>query len=357
VDVSGQTHKFGGPDEQVEFELTVSNMDNGNDRVSLSILGNGWESEARPNLFQLGTGLENGVSTITVLMTPPEDAEAYEEDTILVIFTSDNGVVTATYPVTLTVNPITSFTVSTEVITDTIDPSRPGVNKATYFVHVKNTGNLEDLFHVGLIGLPNGWTSEFVNRMISVPANKQKLMEFSIIPPTGDSPAVAGIVPFKVHVASELGTGEPVEAPLQVTIKANRGHSIRPLQPTYIAPSGSKLTFRVLVVNEGNVPEVLTLSAVGEVESYSYEFAEISLEPFGQRVVNLTVRLSSTEEDRSYDFSVIATTKDVTNQKSTPVILEVEGVPSTPGPAGVAALMAIAVVTLSFLATARRRRH
>lgn len=355
--VSGQADKFGDPGEQVEFELTTTNLGNGDDRVSLSILGNGWESEARPNLFQIGTGLENGVRSITVLMTPPEDAEAFEEDTISVIFTSDNGEVTATFAVTLTVNPITSFTVQTEVITDTIDPSKPGVNRATYFVHVKNTGNLEDLFHVGLIGLPNGWTTEFVNRMISVPANKQKLMEFSIIPPTGDSPAVAGTVSFKVHVASELGAGDPVEAPLQVTIKTNRGHSIMPLQPSYIAPSGSKLTFRVLVVNEGNVPEILTLSAVGGVESYSYEFAEISLEPFGQRVVNLTIRLSSTEEDRSYDLSVIATTKDVTNQESTPVILEVEGVPSTPGPGAVGALLAIAVVTVSFLATVRRRRH
>jgi hypothetical protein len=193
--------------------------------------------------------------------------------------------------------------------------------------------------------------------MITVPPRRQKLLEFSIIPPTGDSPAVAGIVSFKVQVASELGTGEPVEAPLQVTIQANRGHSISPLQPSYIAPSGSKLTFRVLVVNEGNVPEILTLSAVGEVESYSYEFAEISLEPFGQRVVNLTVHLSSTEEDRSYDLSVISTTKDVTDQESTPVILEVEGVPSTPGPEAVGALLAIAAVTMSFLATARRRRH
>ncbi|NOQ54498.1 MAG: M6 family metalloprotease domain-containing protein, partial [Thermoplasmata archaeon] len=355
--VSGQAFKFGDPGEQVEFELTTTNLGNGDDRVSLSILGNGWESEARPNLFQLGTGPVDEVSHITVLMTPPEDARAFEEDTISVIFTSDNGEVTATFAVTLTVNPITSFTVETEIITDTIDPSKPGVNKATYYVHIRNTGNQEDLFHVGLIGLPNGWTSEFVNRMISVPANKQKLLEFSIIPPDGDSPAVAGILSFKVHVASELGTGEPVESPLQVTILANRGHSIRPLQPSYIAPSGSKLTFRVLVVNEGNVPEILTLSAVGEVESYSYEFAEISLEPFGQRVVNLTIRLSSTEEDRSYDLSVIATTKDVTNQASTPVILEVDGVPSTPGPAAVVALLAIAVVTMSFLATARRRRR
>ncbi len=355
--VSGQAFKFSDPGEQVEFELTTTNLGNGDDRVSLSILGNGWESEARPNLFQLGTGPVDEVSHITVLMTPPEDARAFEEDTISVIFTSDNGEVTATFAVTLTVNPITSFTVETEIITDTIDPSKPGVNKATYYVHIRNTGNQEDLFHVGLIGLPNGWTSEFVNRMISVPANKQKLLEFSIIPPDGDSPAVAGILSFKVHVASELGTGEPVESPLQVTILANRGHSIRPLQPSYIAPSGSKLTFRVLVVNEGNVPEILTLSAVGEVESYSYEFAEISLEPFGQRVVNLTIRLSSTEEDRSYDLSVIATTKDVTNQASTLVILEVVGVPSTPGPAAVGALLAIAVVTMSFLATARRRRR
>ncbi len=355
LDVTGQADKFGNPGEQVTFDLTVTNIGNGNDQITLSILGNGWESEARPNLFQIGSGESDAVRQVKVLMTAPADSEAFEEDTINVVFTSDNSEVTTTYAVTLSVNPVTSFTVETEIITPSVDPGKPGQGKATYFVHIKNTGNQEDLFHVGLIGLPEGWTSEFENRMITVPANKQKMMEFSIIPPTGDNPAVAGVVDFRVHVASELGTGEPVEAPLQVTVIADRGHSIRPLEPTYTVPSGSELTLRVLVINEGNVPETLTLSAVGEVESTSYEFVEITLEPFGQRVVNLTVRLPSMDEDGTVDLTIVATTKDVTHQEITLVPIEVEGKPSAPGPAAIGALLAVTFVALALVASRRRR--
>jgi uncharacterized membrane protein len=241
------------------------------------------------------------------------------------------------------------------VVSNVVDPSKPANSRATYFVHVDNTGNQEDLFHIGLVGLPEGWTSEFDSRMLSVPANKRKMMEFHIIPPDGDNPARAGTFEFKVQVASEMGSIAPVEETLSVTVAANRGHSVQPLEPSYQAPSGSKLTFRILVVNEGNVPESVTLSAVGDFESVTFEHLEIALEPFGQRVINVTVELPSVTEDTDVEVQVVAISTDMSSQASYPVPIDVEGRSGAPGPGALAAIVALSVVTVAAVAMARRR--
>ncbi|UCC93233.1 MAG: M6 family metalloprotease domain-containing protein [Thermoplasmata archaeon] len=355
LEATGDTDMFADPGERAMFTVSVTNLGNGDDRVTMAVVGNGWETEVSPNLIDLGTDDVDRSREILVYMTPPDDAEAYDENTVTVAFTSSNGEVTAVHPITLNVNPVSSFQVDTEVVADLVDPGDNTKSRATYFVHVDNTGNLEDLFHIGLIGLPDGWTMDFDSRMLSVPANKRKMVEFSIMPPTGDSPAKAGTFNFKVHVASELGSSQPVESALAVKVASNRGHSVMPLEPSYTAPSGSKLTFRVLVTNEGNVPEMVSLSAVGEFESYSFEHLEISLEPFGQRVVNLTVELPSVTEDTELKVQVVVTTSDLSSQADVPVPILVEGRSGAPGPGAVAALLAVVVVAAVSLAISRRR--
>jgi immune inhibitor A len=352
----GDSDIFADPGERTLFTVSVTNLGNGADRVTMGVVGNGWETDVTPNLIDLGWHDVDRTREVMVHMTPPSDSEAFDENTVTVTFTSSNGEITATHDITLSVNPVTSFRVETEVVADLVDPGDPAKNRATYFVHVDNTGNLEDLFHIGLVDLPDGWTSEFESRMLSVPANKRRMMEFHIMPPSGDSPTHAGTFTFKVHVASELGSSSPIEAVLAVTVATNRGHSIRPLEPSYSAPSGSELTFRVLVVNEGNVAEVVSLSAVGEFESYSFEHLEVSLEPFGQRVVNLTVELASVTEDTTMEVQVVAITTDLSSQASTPVPIEVEGRSGAPGPGAIAALLAMVIIASFSMASARRRR-
>ncbi len=356
LSTGGDTDRFTNPGERATFTVSVTNLGNGPDRVTLGVVGNGWETEVTPNLIDLGFHEADRTRDILVHMTPPDNAEAFDENTVIVTLTSASGEVTATHPVTLNVNPVTSFTVDVEVVSDAVDPNDANKARATYFVHIDNTGNLEDLFHIGLLGLPDGWTSEFDNRMISVPANKRKMVEFHTTPPDGDNPAKAGIFQFRVQVASELGDSDPVETPLSVTVAAHRGHSIQPLEPSYSAPSGSKLTFRVLVVNEGNVPETVTLSAVGDFESYSFEHMEVTLEPFGQRVVNLTVELPSVTDDTTLDVQVVAIPKDLSSQASSPVPIEVEGRSGAPTVGAIAALLAVALVASITVAVTRRRR-
>jgi uncharacterized membrane protein len=358
--VDGQVAKFTDPSQRVTFNLTVTNLGNGDDRVTITVDANGglWEVSADQNFVDLGIDDNDRTALVHVFVTPPSDSKAFEEKTFTIQFISENDEVSATHDVTANVNPISDFSVETEVLSDSINVESASGRFATYLVHVSNTGNLEDLFHIGLLDLPDGWTTIFESRMLSVPANKRKTVEFSIAPPTGDVTTMAGPYAFKVHVASELGNGDPSVHSLSAVVRANRGHTVRSLEPTYVAPSGADLTFRVLVINEGNIPEALTLSAVGDYETVTFELMELDLEPFGQRVVNVTVELPSTEEDTTVDLQVIATTKDLTNQVHATVPIEVEGRSGVPGPGAMAALAALAVVAVaSVIVTDRRRRR
>jgi uncharacterized membrane protein len=359
VSVDGQEAKFADPGERATFNLTVTNLGNGNDRVTIEVEANGglWAISTDQNFVDLGTRVDARTAEVHVYVTAPATTEAFEEKTLTVDLLSENGVLTASHEVTLTVNPISDFEVDIEVLSDIIDLTNTAMRKATYLVHVKNTGNQEDLFHIGLIDLPEGWSSTFESRMVSVPANKRKTVQFTIEPPSGDAPVLAGTFGFDVHVASEMGNGVAYRSTLTVTVEANRGHAISSLEPSYQAVSGSKLTFRVLVVNEGNVPETLTLSAVGSFESVAFESQEIALQPFGQGVVNVTVEMSSTKEDTTVDLQVIATTKDLTKQVHTKVPVEVEGRSGVPGPTATAALLALAAVAAVSVASTRRGRR
>ena len=70
------------------------------------------------------------------------------------------------------------------------------------------------------------------------------------------------------------------------------------------------------------------------------------MEPFGQRVVNLTVDLPTTDEDKQVQLQVVSTTKDLSSQENAPVLIDVDGRPSAPSVGAVTALLAIAVVAV-----------
>ena len=103
-------------------------------------------------------------------------------------------------------------------------------------------------------------------------------------------------------------------------------------------------------------PTVHKHAHLGNFKSYTYEYLEVGLNPFGQRVVNLTVTLSSTDEDESIELQVVAKTKDLTAQENSPGTIEVEGRPSAPGASAIAAMVAVSIVALLGLLSRRRRR-
>jgi immune inhibitor A len=352
--LTGQVARFADPGERVEFALNVTNLGNGPDRVTIEASDGGlWTVSVDLNFVDLGATATTRTTPFHVIVTPPATAEAYDEGAFHVTVTSKNGQATSTLDLMCTVNPVTSFSADTEVGSDNILPT----GTAVYWVSVRNTGNLEDLYHVGLLGLPDGWSARFESRFFSVPAGKPKTIELDITPSTGGTPVTAGAHTIRLQVASELGAGTPVELPIDVTVQTVRGYTIATLEPSYEGPSGAKVLFRVLLTNAGNVGESITLQGVGDFASISFDTPKLTLEPYGARVVNVTVGLPSTKTTSELDVRVLAISSDNAKQASVAIPVTVEGRSGLPGPSAMASVGALAIAAAVGVALAGRRRR
>jgi len=352
--LTGQVARFADPGERVEFALNVTNLGNGQDRATIEASNGGlWTVSVDLNFVDLGIAPSTRTAPFHVIVTPPAAAEAYDEGAFHVTVTSKNGQATSTLDLMCTVNPVTSFSASTEVGADNVPPT----GTAVFWVTVRNTGNLEDLYHVGLMGLPDGWNARFESRFFSVPAGKPKTIELDITPSTGGTPVTAGAHAMRLQVASELGAGTPVELPIDVTVQTVRGYTIATLQPSYSGPSGARVLFRVLLTNAGNVAETVTLQGVGDFQSIAFDTPKVTLEPYGAQVVNVTVGLPSTKETSNLDVRVLAISSDNAKQESVAIPVTVEGRSGLPGPSAMASVGALAVAAAVGVALAGRRRR
>ena len=350
--LAGQVAVFTDPGARVEFPLNVTNTGNGADRVTLEATNGGlWSVSLDETFLDLGIEERRRTLPFTVIVTSPVAAEAYDEGLFTVVVRSANGATTSQLELSVTINPVSAFSGELEVGTDSIAPT----GTAVYWVTVRNTGNLEDLYHIGVSGLPEGWSATLESRFFSVLAGKPKTIELDIAPRPG-TPAVAGPYHLAVQVASEVGGGPAVELPLTVTIQGTRGFTVATVEPHYVGPSGATVHFRVTVRNVGNMRETVTLSGVGDFEGISFDTPVVVLEPYGEQVVNVTLDLPSTKDDQALDVRVVAISQDNTKQESVAVPVTVRAQEGLPGPSAISALLAVAAAA-ALAAGARGRRR
>jgi uncharacterized membrane protein len=350
--LAGPAAVFADPGARVEFPLNVTNNGNGADRVTLEATNGGlWSVSLDESTIDLGTDEHRRTSPFAVIVIAPTAAEAYDEGLFTVQVRSQNGEVTSQLELSVTINPVSAFTAELEVGTDSIPPT----GKAIYWVTVKNKGNLEDLYHLGVANLAEGWSATLESRFFSVPAGKSKTIELDIAPRSG-TPAVAGTYGLVAQVASELGGGPSVELPLTVSIQGTRGFAVAPMEPSYMGPSGARVHFRVMVSNSGNMRETVTLSGVGDFEGIAFDTPVVALEPYGSRVVNVTLELPSTKDDQALDVRVVAISQDNTKQESVAIPVTVKAQEGLPGPTAMAALVAVAAASAVAVAARGRRR-
>ena len=351
--LAGPTAVFADPGARVEFPLNVTNTGNGVDRVTLEATNGGlWSVALDESSLDLGIEEHRRTSPFTVIITAPAAAGAYDEGLFTVEVRSGNGAVTSQLELSVTINPMSAFTAELEVGTDSIPPT----GKAIYWVTVRNKGNLEDLYHLGVASLPEGWSATLESRFFSVPAGKLKTIEVNIAPRSG-TPAVAGSYGLVAQVASELGGGPSVELPLTVTIQGTRGFAVASMEPSYMGPSGARVLFRVMVSNAGNMRETVTLSGVGDFEGIAFDTPVVVLEPYGSQVVNVTLDLPSTRDEQALDVRVVAISQDNTKQESVAIPVTVKAQEGLPGPTAVATLVAVAAASAVAVGARGRRRR
>ena len=142
------------PEEQVNFTIKITNDGNGEDDVSLSLIGgNSSWGQLGDSAFTLQAGTND---TTTLRVTPPKDTEAKNGYILIVRATSEDGSTTNSRNTFINVEQI--FEVSVQVSGDSSKKGDPG-DELTYSIIVKNKGNGEDTISMTLEGEKADWAS------------------------------------------------------------------------------------------------------------------------------------------------------------------------------------------------------
>ena len=154
ISIVGEDTMAAKAEEQVNFTIKIANDGNGEDDISLSLIGgNASWGQLGDSAFTLAAGTND---TTTLRVTPPKDTEAKNGYILVVRATSEDGVTTNSRNSFINVDQI--FEVSVQVSGDSSKKGDPG-DELTYSITVKNKGNGEDTVSLALEGDKSSWAS------------------------------------------------------------------------------------------------------------------------------------------------------------------------------------------------------
>ncbi|MEC7712519.1 MAG: hypothetical protein VYE32_00725, partial [Candidatus Thermoplasmatota archaeon] len=152
--IDGEDTQSAKPEEQVNFTIKITNDGNGEDDISLSLIGgNASWGQLGDSAFTLAAGAND---TTTLRVTPPKDTEAKNGYTIIVKATSEDGSTTTTR--NIFVNVLQIYEVSVQVSGDSSKKGDPG-DELIFEMTIKNKGNGEDTISLSLEGDKSSWAS------------------------------------------------------------------------------------------------------------------------------------------------------------------------------------------------------
>jgi len=178
------------------------------------------------------------------------------------------------------------------VPTQTSQDIVPGETVA-YDVLGVNNGNVDDTFTLSATDLPSGWWYEFSSPQLTVGPYGSASTQLSIQPPRHWSTS-PGEYPFSIYGTSLSASAEGLVIGDTEILAVN----VLPFNDVDVSVSpesedivpGETGVYSVTVTNQGNVPDVFSLSVEGLPESWQYSIpSDVSLEPGQSSTVELSV--------------------------------------------------------------------
>ena len=152
--IQGEDTQSAKPEEQVNFTIEITNDGNGEDDISLSLIGgNASWGQLGDSAFTLAAGAND---TTTLRVTPPKDTEAKNGYNLIIRATSEDDSTTTTR--NIFVNVLQIYEVSVQVSGDSSKKGDPG-DELTFEMTIKNKGNGEDTDSIALEGEKASWAS------------------------------------------------------------------------------------------------------------------------------------------------------------------------------------------------------
>jgi len=317
------------PGMTVVYTFRLTNDGNGQNTYKLKIQDGDNSIWASPN--KESTQLTNNqFEEIIVTVSLPNDAPAGFYNHTIKVWVSDDEAISQLMTFKTQVEAVYSFQISAEE--SSLD-GEPG-DSVSYLLKVENTGNAVDTYDLQVRELPSLWTYNESLGTISVGPKSKTTFTFTVYISAEFAKAKADSYSFSVRLTS-IGN-DTIEKTLALTtvVKQVYGLELSPEQGINrdtIDPYGDDQDFTLNVKNTGNGEDTVTFKikqypAGWSTSYFSFSPTALTVLPGSTTTKQVLVKIAASSIDAevgTYDFTVVAMSKDGNEYAPTKLTLEV----------------------------------
>ena len=299
--IVGEDTMSAKPEEQVNFTIKIANDGNGEDDISLALIGgNSSWGQLGDSAFTLEAGTN---STTTLRVTPPKDTEAKNGYILIVRATSEDDTTTNSRNIFINVNQI--YEVSVQVSGDSSKKGDPG-DELSYQILVKNKGNGDDTFTLSLEGEKADWGS--ILDEVELTSGESITVNLTV---NIDDDATVGDNDIIVRGTSEDNPSVNDTGTVKVTV--NKQFKVDVIVSSMSGDPGSTISYAVRIQNEGTGDDTFSVSIDDYPEGWSVDPVAFQVEDVpagGEEVVTLNVSIRSGENNKAFTINLTASSDE-----------------------------------------------
>ncbi len=299
--IVGEDTMSAKPEEQVNFTIKIANDGNGEDDISLALIGgNSSWGQLGDSAFTLEAGT-NGTTTLRV--TPPKDTEAKNGYILIVRATSEDDTTTNSRNIFINVNQI--YEVSVQVSGDSSKKGDPG-DELNYQILIKNKGNGDDTFTLSLEGDKAAWGS--ILDEVELTSGESTTVNLTV---NIDDDATVGDNDIIVRGTSEDNPSVNDTGTVKVTV--NKQFKVDVIVSSMSGDPGSTISYAVRIQNEGTGDDTFSVSIDDYPEGWSVDPVSFQVEDVpagGEEVVTLNVSIRSGENNKAFTINLTASSDE-----------------------------------------------
>ena len=301
VSIVGDFTMSAKPEQQVNFTIRIANDGNGEDDISLALIGgNASWGQLGDSAFTLEAGTN---STTTLRVTPPKDTEARNGYILIVRATSDDDTTTNSRNVYINVQQI--YEVSVQVSGDSSKKGDPG-DELNYQILVKNKGNGDDTVTLSLEGEKADWAS--ILDEVELTSGESTTVNLTV---NIDDDATVGDNDIVVRGTSEDNPSANDTGTVKVTV--NKQFKVDVIVSSMSGDPGSTITYSVRIQNDGTGVDTFSISIDDYPEGWSVDPVSFQVEDVpagGEEIVNLSVTIRSGENNKAFTINLTASSDE-----------------------------------------------
>jgi uncharacterized repeat protein (TIGR01451 family) len=317
------------PGMTIVYTFRLTNEGNGLDIYNLKIQdgdNSNWATVSKETTSVASKQFEE----LTVTVTLPNDAPAGYYNHTIKVWVKDEDAISQMMTFKTQVEAVYSFQISAEEAS--LD-GEPG-DSVAYLLKVENTGNALDTYDLQVKDLPSMWTYEVSLGTLSVGPKSKTTFTFTVFISGDYAKAKADSYSFSVRLTS-IGN-DTIEKTLAITtvVKQVYGLELNAEQGVIrdtIDPYGDDQDFTLNVKNIGNGEDTVTFKikqypAGWSTSYFTFSPTALTVLPGNTTTKQVLVKVSASSIDAdvgTYDFTVVAMSKDGNEYAPTKLTLEV----------------------------------